>query len=271
MDEFFSGKKLYGDNFSENEIAEWFADEAEAYADLGARDSESYRYGYHALNYFHAFRHLRGHFPHVLGFGSAYGDEFLPIISRIGTLTIIDPSDAFRRESIHGVPAHYIKPARSGKLPLPGASFDLVTCLDALHHIPTVTATVRELARVLKKGGTAIVREPIISMGDWRESRPGLTKRERGIPLPLLTNIVNGTGLSIEHRSLCAFPVTQRLFNGLRARTLDGIFNRMGPTLLDAALCRLFAWNTHYHPRTLLQKLCPHSVFFVLRKPHDAV
>ena len=58
MSAYFSGEKLYGDDFDQIAIQRWFADEAEGYADLGAKDRESYRYGYHALNWLHGFRHL---------------------------------------------------------------------------------------------------------------------------------------------------------------------------------------------------------------------
>ena len=44
---YLSGKKLYGDDFSASQIAQWYADEAEAYADLGAANRHSYCYGYH--------------------------------------------------------------------------------------------------------------------------------------------------------------------------------------------------------------------------------
>lgn len=267
MEEYFSGAKLYGDDFTPQQIAEWYEDEKEGYASLGAADSASYVYQYHAQNRFHAFRHLpHARFHSACGFGSAYGDEFQPIASKVDSLTIVDPSDAFAKQSVHGIPATYVKPAASGVLPLPSNTFGLVTCFDVLHHIPNVSAVIAELARVTAPWGIIILREPIISLGDWRNARPGLTKRERGIPLHLLREAVIRNGLEIEHQSLCSFPVTFRLFNGPRAKSLDGLYNRMFPTLVDAAFCKLFAWNSHYHPRTILQKLCPHTAFLVLKK-----
>ena len=56
-------------------MEQWFAEEAEGYADLGAKDRATYRYTYHALNWYHGFRHLPPReFHAVLGLGSAYGD-----------------------------------------------------------------------------------------------------------------------------------------------------------------------------------------------------
>lgn len=56
--------------------------------------------------------------------------------------------------------------------------FDLITCLGALHRIPNVSMVVNELYRCLGKGGYLLLREPVVSMGDWSVPREGLTKRE---------------------------------------------------------------------------------------------
>ncbi len=39
---YLTGDKLYGDYFDEQQIASWYRDEAEAYADLGAGDLRQY-------------------------------------------------------------------------------------------------------------------------------------------------------------------------------------------------------------------------------------
>ena len=263
IDIYLEGKLLYGDDFSASQIAEWYADEKEGYADLGAKDAATYKYGYHAWNTYHAYRHLRSEaFPHVMGFGSAYGDELLPIISKIGKITIVD-THSFVRESVHGVPARYIKPTPNGSLPLEDDAFDLITRLGVLHHIANVSFVVSELARTLKPGGYIVVREPIVSMGDWRKPRRGSTKRERGIPIHLLDTIVRDSGLVVNRKSLCAFPLTPRMFRMLRS----GVYNSSIATKVDALLSAAFAWNVNYHARNALQRLRPTSVFLILEKP----
>src|SRR5829696_8171753 len=93
---FLRGDALYGDSLSEPELKRWFAEEAEGYANLGAGDSRAYVYSYHALNWYHGFRHLPDRrLGAVLGFGSAYGHELEPIAHRAGAITITDPSEAF--------------------------------------------------------------------------------------------------------------------------------------------------------------------------------
>lgn len=261
---YLDGRVLYGDDFSPEQIARWHADEVEGYANLGAKEARSYRYQYHAWNQRHAYSRLPDtRFADVLGFGSAYGDELLPIIDRIDRITIVDPSASFVRPQVHGRPATYIAPGPDGRLALADASFDLITCFGVLHHIPNVSRVVAELARLLRPGGHFLLREPIVSMGDWRRPRPGLTQNERGIPLPLLEKIAAGAGLQLRHRALCGFPAMPRLFRHLK----DGTYNSPLVAWLDELAARAFAWNLRYHATSNLQRLRPTSAFLTLRKP----
>jgi len=262
---YLSGDKLYGDDFGAEDIRAWFEDEREAYANLGAKELDETQYEYHALNQFHGFGHLPAHlrFEHVLGFGSCFGGEFEPIAHRVGCLTIVDPSDAFVRSSVFGVPCTYVKPVESGTLPFADASFDMLTCFGVLHHIPNVSHVVSELARCLKPGGYALIREPIVSMGDWRQPRPGLTKRERGLPLRVFEAILENSGLVRQRVGLCVFSPIPRLGDMLKIRA----YNVMALTRLDGLICNLLRWNIHYHPLRLRHKFRPQSAYFVLRKP----
>jgi len=263
VEAYFSGERLYGDDLSEAEIRAWYADEGEGYANLGAADSDRYRYVYHALNWWHAYRKVQLQAgARVLGFGSAYGEELLPVLGQTRELTIIDPSDAFVHDTVHGVPCRYVKPVPSGALPFEDAAFDLVTAFGVLHHVPNVTTVVRELARVVRPKGLFLLREPVVSMGDWRRPRAGLTKHERGIPLHLLRGIVRDAGFTIESERLCVFPPMTRLFNRLKIE----VYNSRLLTVADAWLSRLLSWNLRYHAESAGQKIRPTSVFFVLRR-----
>lgn len=182
IDPYFSGNKLYGDDFSKAEIEEWFRDESEGYANLGAKIKKQYFYSYHALNVFHAYRFLRNRtFNRALGIGSAYGDEFLPLAKNIQEIFVLDPSDAFSDiETIGGVPCAYKKPNSSGDIPFDNNFFDLITSLGVMHHIPNVSYVMGECFRCLNSSGIMLLREPITSMGDWRKARTGLTKAGEG-------------------------------------------------------------------------------------------
>ena len=260
------GEAIWGDDFGPDQILDWYEDEEEGYSALGASDRSTYRYVYHALNTWHVYRHLPdSRFPSVLGFGSAYGHELLPILDKIGSITIVDPSEAFQSASLGGVPVTYIKADPSGRLRIPNGTFSLITCFGVLHHIPNVTSVIGELARVLAPGGFLALREPVVSMGDWRYPRPGLTKRERGIPLPLFREALLATGLSLHRFAYCDFPATRRLFRTFRRN----VFNSMMATAIDVFLARAFSWNLRYHATTNLQKLRPASAAFVLTKKQD--
>jgi SAM-dependent methyltransferase len=261
---YLSGKELYGDDFNADEIRAWFDDEREGYANLGAGALDETQYEYNALNVFHGFDRLPRdrRFNHVLGFGSCFGGEFAPIAPRIDKLTIVDPSDAFVRSKVFGVPCNYVKPVESGTLPFEDESFDLLTCFGVLHHVPNVSHVVSELARCLKPGGYALIREPIVSMGDWRVPRPGLTKRERGLPIDFFRSVVERNGLKVQRLGWCVFPPLPQVGDKIKKR----VFNYRWVTLLDAGLCAVMVPNLRYHATSTLHKFRPNSAYFVLQK-----
>lgn len=263
MKNLFSDNSIYGDDFTMGEIEQWYIDEAEAYTDLYVRNKE-YTYGTHALNKYHIFRHIpKRNYHRVLGFGAAGGDEFLPILEQIQNLVIIEPSSLYdERKSVGEVPCMWVKPNVSGKLPFDNDAFDLVTCFSALHHIPNVSFVFGELVRVLRPGGYLLVREPVISMGDWRISRTGLTKRERGIPLPVFYKLFQNAQLEIVTQSRCIFPPIHILFHKMSISP----YNHRAIVYLDAVLSNLFAWNYRYHRTKWWHKISPRSACFVLKK-----
>lgn len=261
---YFAGEKLYGDDFSPDQIEAWFKDEAEGYANLGSKNRNAYRYAYHQLNIHHGYSHLGSRrFERALGLGSAYGDEFFPIIDRIGHLAILDPSDAFSAtRDVKGVPCEYRKPNMDGSMSFPDGCFDLIVALGVLHHVPNVSRVMSECARCLSKNGIMLVREPIVSMGDWRKPRPGGTKRERGIPLKIFERIIEDCGFHVRREALCSFPAMA----GLASRIGIAAHNSVPMVWLDSLLSRLFSWNVTYHRTTFVAKLAPASAFFVLEK-----
>ena len=263
MNDCFAGRKLYGDDFSVDEIVKWFADEEEGFANLGAKNRESYCYEYHGLNRLHGFNYLPpGSYNHALSIGGAYGEELRPFLPNINAITILEPSGAFIVENLDGVPLHYVKPLASGVMPFDNDTFDLATCFGCLHHIPNVTTVLGELYRCLKPNGFALVREPIISMGDWRHVRRGLTKRERGIPLSVFRQILSHVGFSIAEETRCCFSLTPRLGRLFKGHT----YNSSVAVRIDQFLARLFTSNYRYHPTSSCQKLIPTAAAFVLHK-----
>ena len=120
-----AGEAIYGDDFTIEQIQQWYDEETEAYADLGSKDAGEYVYGYHELNKLHGFKYLpAGRFENVLGLGAAWGHEFFPIIDRIDNLHIVEPSDNLQSQKLGNLVPIYKKPAVSGELPYPDNFFD---------------------------------------------------------------------------------------------------------------------------------------------------
>jgi SAM-dependent methyltransferase len=264
MQEYLNGKKLYGDDFTIDEITQWYEDEIEGYANLGSKNRSSYSYPYHCMNQEFGFSYLpKEHiFEHALGIGSAYGDEFLPLIDRISKLTIVEPSDNLVSDKIGAVVPKYVKPQIDGTLALPDNSNDLILCLSALHHIPNVSYVLSEIIRVLSPGGYLLVREPIRSMGDWRKKRGNLTKNERGIPNKFFDNLFADKNLEVISRNYCDCAFAWIVINKLYPIKKDT------PTYqkFDRYLAKALSWNIHYNSKSLLQKCAPASIYYVLRK-----
>ena len=267
MDEFnhfFNENRLYGDDFSLEEIRQWYDVEAEAYANLYGLNSDDESYGYANLNQLYGFRYIKDidSFHHVLGFGSSWGYEFLPIIDKIKKLTIIESSIQTRSLKINELVPEYKSPNVEGTIDFPDNSFDLITCFSTLHHIPNVSFVLKELFRVLKNGGFMLLREPVNSMGDWRDKRIGLTANERGIPKDYLSNIIHQHGMVVvkKHYYYCMTAFFMRAFKKLNPDAWQYLY-------LDKFLSSLFIFNMHYHPTNILQRISPTSVFYVLKKP----
>jgi len=262
MEEFFSGRRLYGDDFSQAELEAWYRDEQTAYFELATEVRDPGFYDYHALNWLHGYRHLpRGPVGRVMSFGGAKGEELRPIARRARSIVIVEPG-AYSDSNLDGTDVTYRRPVASGRLAASDGEFDLVTCFGALHHVPNVTAVVRELGRVMQSGGWALVREPVITMGDWRRPRRGLTRHERGIPHRILESAFLAAGLNVLRRHRCVHTLTPRIGRLLGA----SCFNSRILTRLDSVLSAGTPWPIVYHPTQVWQKLQPCSIFYVLRK-----
>ena len=272
-----SGEILYGDDFTAQEIQRWFEHEREGYFDLyygagqgptqapaPAPAADPSAYGYSELARQHCFDRLpRQDRARVLGVGSADGAELGPVLDRAECITVLEPSDGFRASEIAGRPVRYVTPDPSGRMPFADASFDLVVAFNVLHHIPNVSTVVREMQRVLAPGGHALLMDSTHSMGDWRRPRLGLTRHERGIPLPIFRSLIDRAGLTVLHETRCNLAVMSRL-SRLLGRP---VWSVAWAVRLDAWLCRLPVWSRRYHATRPWHKLRPVSVAYVLEKP----
>jgi SAM-dependent methyltransferase len=266
MDEYFEGKKLYGNDFSFEQIKQWYDEEAEGYADLGSKNKNSYVYGYHMMNQIHGYNKIKNRkFENVLGYGSAWGYEFKPISKNICNLTIIEPSDNLVNDKIYDLVPKYVKPSITGSLPFNDNSFDLITCFGTLHHIPNVSYVISELVRVLQTDCYLLLREPIVSMGDWRKQRRGLTKNERGIPISFFEKEFVKYSIEIISKEYCftATSFMQRYAGFLFKRP---IYSYKIYVIFDKLISRILKKNVRYHATKIINKISPKSIFYVIKK-----
>jgi len=266
MNKYLTGDILYGDDFTIEQIKEWYENEKEGYANINDSGNSSYEYFYHQLNEIHGFKNLKNpSYENVLGFGSAWGYEFEPIINKVKNLTIIEPSENLRSKNIGKIIPAYVSPEINGALKFSDNSFDLITCFGVLHHIPNVSFVLMELIRVLKPNGYLLIREPIISMGDWNVSRKGLTKCERGIPIAFFENILHNQPISAISKTYC-FTLTSVFQKTIGVFLKKPIFSYKLYILFDKGISFLLKSNVHYHAKNLVQKISPLSVFYILSK-----
>jgi SAM-dependent methyltransferase len=267
-EKYASGSVVRGDDFTPAQIKEWYNQEAEAYADLGSKEYDKYSYGYHALNNLHGYKYLPStlKIQNALGFGAAWGHELYPVVDKIANLYIIEPSDNLRSEKVKNLTPIYSKPTVEGNIEFDDNFFDLVTCFGVIHHVPNVSTVIKELYRVTKPGGYILLREPVISMGDWTKARKGLTANERGIPLNKFMAIFTDLKAEIVHEGLC-FCMTAFFQRSWEKISKTPIYTYKSYMLLDKYLSKLFSGNLHYHATKKMERIAPQSVFYVIKKP----
>lgn len=257
MNDYLKVKTLYGDDFNPEQIKKWYQEEEDAFFDLWVEGKE-FAYEYSALDSLVGFPFLTGELENVLGIGSGFGVEFLPIIDKIKNLTIIENSDKYNVNPYIKKSINYCKAAIVGSIPAADNTFDLVVCFSTWHHIPNVSFMISEFTRVLKNGGILFIREPIVSTGDWTSVRKhGLSKNERGIPLSILRDIIWKNGLSICRETLWNFRSFCQL---MQLFSKKSIYQNHFYSRIDLLLSSFFKWNMNYHPSNMCSKLRPIAI-----------
>ncbi len=79
-------------------------------------------------------------------------------------------------------------------LPIKSASVDAAVCVLVLHHVPDPAAAVRELARILRPGGTALIVDMIEH--DRAAYRHSMGHRWLGFGVPQMIRMLTDSGLS---------------------------------------------------------------------------
>jgi ubiquinone/menaquinone biosynthesis C-methylase UbiE len=261
--EFYSGKKLFGDDFNLEEIREWYGLEENACYegyDQGRKRMPNNDYLHWQYGYRWALAD-RNNLGKVLGLGSGNGEEFRPVRQWIEHLYIVESAEGYFRND---ATTTYVKARADGGLDFPGNFFDASVNIAVLHHIPNVSRVLIELFRVLKPGGFCLVKEPVTTLGPWhRPRKSGLAPCERGFPRILLDEMSRRAGFEIVRKTYFEFPPLRHL----RDRFGIDTYNSNFWTGVDQLFCKLTDWNYRYHREHWFRKFAPSYVFLVLRKP----
>lgn len=265
--DYYSGRKLFGDDFSIEEIREWYSMEEntcfEIYDEgrkrMPVNDRLHWQFGYRWA--------LRGRstLGKVLGLGSGNGEEFRPVRSYIEHLWIVESAEGYFKND---ATTTYVKAQVDGTLSFPNDFFDTTVNVAVLHHIPNVSHVIGELFRVLKPGGICIIKEPLTTLGPWHKARKaGLAPCERGFPRDWLQRKLVESGFEGIKETIFEFPPLRHV----RDRGGVDTYNSRFWIALDQMMCKLTIWNYRYHRVNLFQKLAPSYAFLVLRKPGTRV
>jgi SAM-dependent methyltransferase len=237
--------------------SEWVEAELHRWRSRAAELGQSYTDT--ALTNFHGFRHLPpgSRFNRVLAFGGGDGQEALPVLDRARQVTVIDASGLPLHAELAKRGAQAREPSKDGSIAEPDGAFDLITCFGVLTYLPDPVASFAELRRCLVPGGWLLLREPIVAMNLEQPEHAGLGQHGRGIPLPLLDDLVQ-QGFTVCYRALCIVALTR--YAG------SNPFNSPRAVRVDAALARLLAWNVHYRATRRWHRLRPKEAAYVLQR-----
>lgn len=97
----------------------------------------------------------------VLDVGGGTGRIAQTLFPHAASVTVVDMSYKMLQEA-KLKPGLKVAMAGSENLPYPTDSFDAVLMVDAFHHVIDQQQTLNELFRVVKPGGTIVVKEPDI-------------------------------------------------------------------------------------------------------------
>jgi len=104
-------------------------------------------------------------------------------------------------------------------------------------------------------------------MGDWTKHRPGLTKRERGIPIEIFRKIIRSAGSEVINEQKNGNTITKRLIQPLYEKLFHtSVYNSRTIVKIDAFLCRYADINRQYYPIKRYRGPKASGVCYVLRK-----
>jgi SAM-dependent methyltransferase len=184
--------------------------------------------------------------PRILDVGCGTGAN-LELLARYGEAEGVDVSPealAFCRE--RGL--RNVKQGAAERLPYEDCSFDLVTALDVVEHLDDDTAGLREMRRVLRPGGRAMLFVPAF-MFLWGV-QDDVSHHRRRYTLPELLKVVREAGFEIERATYANITFFLPILLVRKFMKLTGIRteteNSIGISAFNGVLGRVFGAESSF-------------------------
>jgi ubiquinone/menaquinone biosynthesis C-methylase UbiE len=117
-----------------------------------------FKYSRHLLNqWLDKFIPPQGDGKKMLDLGCGSGYHLAQYRERGFELTGVDGSEEMLKQARSINPGIEFHQGDVANVPLPDASFDYIVCIEVLRYLPDINPCLREIARLLKPGGTALV------------------------------------------------------------------------------------------------------------------
>lgn len=94
-----------------------------------------------------------------VGCGTGYFLQYLNETSRVWVTCGLEPNATLRKLTAKNIGIHVVN-GNLSRIPYPDNSFDVVTCLDVLEHSESLNTNIKELHRVIRKGGILLIQAP---------------------------------------------------------------------------------------------------------------
>jgi len=179
--------------------------------------------------------------PRILDIGCGTGGN-LEMLAEFGEAEGVDVSiDALDFCRARGV--NTVKQGAAESLPYEDGSFDLVTGLDVVEHLDDDVAGLREMSRVLRPGGRALIFVPAF-MFLWGV-QDDVSNHRRRYTLSTLRKSIEQAGLRIERASYANLTFFAPILAGRLLMRLTGLRpaseNNINVSALNGVLGRLFS------------------------------
>lgn len=143
-------------------------------------------------------------------------------------------------------PALRLCSADAMRLPMADETFDVAICRGGLHHLPDMSEMIREVRRILKKGGTFLTYDPCDDLPPVRWLRRAMYRvfrffdheHERGLSSPELAAAFVAGGMTV--KEMRKFGFLGYAVSGIEAHLFPRVFATL-PRIrtMGDALCRL--------------------------------